>query len=79
MDSKMQPLWLVFNNSDPHGKDIYLLYKKGDDIRQDMLTLQMIRIMDKLWKDHGLDLRYEQLLINRGNDIFFPLLIALFT
>ncbi|KAB7495628.1 Phosphatidylinositol 4,5-bisphosphate 3-kinase catalytic subunit beta isoform [Armadillidium nasatum] len=57
MDSKMQPLWLVFGNSDPHGKDIYLLYKRGDDIRQDMLTLQMIRIMDKIWKDHGLDLR----------------------
>ncbi|CAL4116873.1 unnamed protein product, partial [Meganyctiphanes norvegica] len=56
-DSKMAPLWLVFENSDLHGKDIYLLYKSGDDLRQDMLTLQMIRIMDKLWKDHGLDLR----------------------
>lgn len=27
------------------------------DLRQDMLTLQMIRIMDKLWKDEGLDFR----------------------
>lgn len=56
-DSKMAPLWLVFENGDSHGKKIYLLYKYGDDLRQDMLTLQMIKIMDKLWKDHGLDLR----------------------
>lgn len=53
----MAPLWLVFENGDPHGKSIYLLYKYGDDLRQDMLTLQMIRIMDKLWKDNGMDLR----------------------
>jgi phosphatidylinositol kinase/protein kinase (PI-3 family) len=25
--------------------------------RQDVLTLQMLRIMDKLWKEEGLDLR----------------------
>ncbi|MPC31407.1 Phosphatidylinositol 4,5-bisphosphate 3-kinase catalytic subunit beta isoform [Portunus trituberculatus] len=56
-DSKMAPLWLVFENGDPNGKSIYLLYKYGDDLRQDMLTLQMIRIMDKLWKDNGMDLR----------------------
>lgn len=56
-DSKMAPLWLVFENGDSHGKNIYLLYKYGDDLRQDMLTLQMIRVMDKLWKDNGMDLR----------------------
>ncbi|KYQ59052.1 Phosphatidylinositol-4,5-bisphosphate 3-kinase catalytic subunit beta isoform [Trachymyrmex zeteki] len=57
MDSKMRPLWLVFENSDPFGEDIYLILKHGDDLRQDMLTLQMLRIMDKLWKNEGLDLR----------------------
>ncbi|XP_036147909.1 phosphatidylinositol 4,5-bisphosphate 3-kinase catalytic subunit beta isoform [Monomorium pharaonis] len=57
MDSKMRPLWLVFENSDSFGDDIYLILKHGDDLRQDMLTLQMIRIMDKLWKNEGLDLR----------------------
>ena len=31
----------------------------GDDIRQDILTLQMIRIMDKLWKSASMDLRLQ--------------------
>lgn len=57
MDSKMRPLWVVFENDDPYGDDIYVIFKNGDDLRQDMLTLQMIRIMDKLWKNEGLDLR----------------------
>ncbi|XP_076360353.1 phosphatidylinositol 4,5-bisphosphate 3-kinase catalytic subunit beta isoform-like isoform X1 [Tachypleus tridentatus] len=57
MDSKMKPLWLVFENFDISGQDIYIIYKNGDDLKQDMLTLQMIRIMDKLWKEEGLDLR----------------------
>ncbi|KAF5291172.1 hypothetical protein FQA39_LY14414 [Lamprigera yunnana] len=57
MDSKMRPLWIVFENSDLLGDDIYIIFKNGDDLRQDMLTLQMLRIMDKLWKQEGLDLR----------------------
>lgn len=57
MDSKMRPLWIVFGNSDSHGDDICVIFKNGDDLRQDMLTLQMLRVMDKIWKSHGYDFR----------------------
>ena len=48
MDSKKLPLFLVFGNKDPAGKPIYIIFKSGDDLRQDMLTLQMIHVMDKV-------------------------------
>lgn len=57
MDSKMRPLWIVFENSDVVCEDIYIIFKNGDDLRQDMLTLQMLRVMDQLWKNEGLDFR----------------------
>lgn len=57
MDSKMRPLWIVFENADMHGDDICVIFKNGDDLRQDMLTLQMLRVMDKIWKSHGYDFR----------------------
>ena len=30
MDSKMKPLWLVFENADKDGKDVYQIFKHGD-------------------------------------------------
>uniref|UniRef100_A0A1A9UYY3 Phosphatidylinositol-4,5-bisphosphate 3-kinase n=1 Tax=Glossina austeni TaxID=7395 RepID=A0A1A9UYY3_GLOAU len=53
MDSKMRPLWIVFENADQNCNDIYIIFKNGDDLRQDMLTLQMLRVMDQLWKNEG--------------------------
>lgn len=50
MDSKMKPLWLCFTNAQPGGSNILIIFKCGDDLRQDLLTLQMFRIMDKMWK-----------------------------
>ncbi|XP_060115269.1 phosphatidylinositol 4,5-bisphosphate 3-kinase catalytic subunit delta isoform isoform X2 [Heteronotia binoei] len=57
MDSKMKPLWIVFNNEEIGGTNTGIIFKNGDDLRQDMLTLQMIHLMDILWKKEGLDLR----------------------
>lgn len=51
------PLRLVFSNADEAAGGHYLMYKIGDDIRQDMLVMQIIRQMDRLWQKHDLDLR----------------------
>ena len=48
MDSKKLPLWLVWENAESIGKPILVIFKVGDDLRQDLLTLQMIKIMDKV-------------------------------
>ncbi|KTF84210.1 hypothetical protein cypCar_00019061 [Cyprinus carpio] len=55
MDSKMKPLWLMYKNK---YDNVGIIFKNGDDLRQDMLTLQMIQLMDVLWKTEGLDLRF---------------------
>ncbi|XP_069370934.1 phosphatidylinositol 4-phosphate 3-kinase C2 domain-containing subunit beta isoform X1 [Paralichthys olivaceus] len=56
-NSNAVPLKLSFHNLDPLGDNINVIFKSGDDLRQDMLTLQMIRIMNKIWIQEGLDMR----------------------
>ena len=57
MDSKKLPLWVVFESANPVGDDTYVIFKCGDDLRQDQVTLQMLRLMDDLWTKNGLDLK----------------------
>ncbi|XP_032641680.1 phosphatidylinositol 4-phosphate 3-kinase C2 domain-containing subunit beta isoform X3 [Chelonoidis abingdonii] len=56
-NSNAVPLKLSFQNVDALGENIRVIFKCGDDLRQDMLTLQMIRIMNKIWVQEGLDMR----------------------
>lgn len=59
MNSKKRPLWLKFSSVDPAeggGEPMLLMFKAGDDLRQDQMTLQMIRLMDRMWLEDGLDM-----------------------
>ncbi|GIY61531.1 phosphatidylinositol 4-phosphate 3-kinase C2 domain-containing subunit alpha [Caerostris darwini] len=55
--SNTLPLKLTFHTPEMTGTYNEAIFKVGDDLRQDMITIQMIRIMDKLWLKEGLDLK----------------------
>ena len=56
-NSKKVPLLITALNAQPGGGRTQALFKNGDDLRQDILTLQIISIMDKIWLAHNLDLK----------------------
>ena len=57
MKSKKKPLWLTFENSDPLGQPIVVMLKCGDDLRMDMVTLQLFKAMQTVWFENGLNVK----------------------
>ena len=74
MSSKKLPLTLVFQlapqrrsssaaaaaaGATASSDTFTAMYKVGDDLRQDQLTLQVLMVMNRLWKEEGLDLEVQ--------------------
>ncbi|KAL4655409.1 phosphatidylinositol 4,5-bisphosphate 3-kinase catalytic subunit gamma isoform-like [Arapaima gigas] len=59
MASKKKPLWLEFScpeSQGPPGSPVGIIFKHGDDLRQDMLVIQTLVLMDSIWQSKSLDL-----------------------
>ncbi|XP_030623619.1 phosphatidylinositol 4,5-bisphosphate 3-kinase catalytic subunit gamma isoform [Chanos chanos] len=59
MASKKKPLWLEFScvaSQAPPTPPVGIIFKHGDDLRQDMLVIQTLMLMDSIWQEKSMDL-----------------------
>ncbi|KAL1021202.1 hypothetical protein UPYG_G00010110 [Umbra pygmaea] len=59
MASKKKPMWLEFSCMDSPGPchpPVGIIFKEGDDLRQDMLVIQTLVVMDSIWQEKSLHL-----------------------
>jgi phosphatidylinositol-4,5-bisphosphate 3-kinase len=53
MSSAKLPLWLTFENAEPGYEKVMVMFKAGDDLRQDTMVLQLMRVMDSMWRSQN--------------------------
>jgi len=79
MDSAKKPLWLNFQNADPAGDNILVIFKDGDDVRQDMVVLQMLQVMQNLWSNANIDIPMTPYQVSRLNGCFVKCFIGCYS